>query len=108
MVPRADPLLQLMRFFDAPDGTRYGVSVSNPGASNAIVVYRHPDGMAASKDRYAHYINTGPEARNVKARLDEDEVLKALTDADLARLFRRSMPVTTGAPGYNPAVASRG
>ena len=80
-----------MRYFDAPDGTRYGVSVSNPGASNAIVVFRHPDGSMASRDRYAWYINTGPEARSVTARL-----------------FRRAMPVSTVAPAYNPAVASRG
>ena len=97
-----------MRFFDAPDGTRYGVSVSNPGASNAIVVFRHPDGSTSSNDRYAWYINPGPEARSVTARLDEDEVLDALKDADLARLFRRSMPVSTVAPSNNPAVASRG
>ena len=97
-----------MRFFDAPDGTRYGVSVSNPGASNAIVVFRHPDGDAASRDRYAWYINHGPEARSVTARMKEAQVLEGLTDADLVRLFRRSMPVTTGRPGYNPAVASRG
>lgn len=97
-----------MRYFDAPDGTRYGVSVSNPGASNAIVVFRHPDGSMASRDRYAWYINHGPEARSVTARLKKDQVLDALEDADLARLFRRSMPVTTEAPSYNPAVASRG
>lgn len=97
-----------MRFFDAPDGTRYGVTVSNPGASNAIVVFRHPDGNAASRDRYAWYINHGPEARSVTARMKKEQVLDALADADLARLFRRSMPVTTGRPGYNQAVASRG
>lgn len=97
-----------MRFFDAPDGTRYAVTVSNPGASNAIVVFRHPDGNAASKDRYAWYINHGPEARSVTARLKAQQVLDALTDTDVARLFRRSMPITTGAPAYNPQVSSRG
>ena len=97
-----------MRFFDAPDGTRYGVSVSNPGASNAIVVFRHPNGDAASNDRYAWFINQGPEARSVTARLKKKDVLDGLSDVDLARLFRRSMPVTTGRPSYNQAVTSRG
>jgi hypothetical protein len=97
-----------MRFFDAPDGTRYGVTVSNPGASNAIVVFRHPDGDFASRDRYAWFINHGPEARSVTARLDKDQVLDGLTDGDLAKLFRRSMPVSTGRPTYNPAVGTGG
>ena len=97
-----------MRTFQAPDGTRYAVDVSNVGASNALVVFRHPDGSFASRDRYAHYLWHGPEARSVTARLDKDQVLEALQDADLVRLFRRSFPVTTGAPGYNPKVSSRG
>ena len=82
--------------------------VSNPGASNAIVVFRHPDGSAANRDRYAWFINRGPEARSVTARLTEQQVLDAISDADVARLFRRSMPITTGRPSYNPKVAAHG
>jgi len=32
-------------------------------------------------------------------------VMDHLTDADLARLFRRSMPVSTVAPPFEPAAA---
>ena len=97
-----------MRAFPSADGVRWGVEVSNPGASNAIVLFRHPNGRASGLDRYNWYISRGPEARSVTARLDPDEVLKSLSDADLARLFARSMPVTTSAPTYNPKVVSRG
>ena len=96
-----------MRTFGSPDGVRWGVEVSNPVASNAIVVFRHPNGRSSGLDRYNWYISRGPEARSVTARLVATEVLKSLTDADLARLFARSMPVTTSAPTYNPKVASR-
>jgi hypothetical protein len=42
----------------------------------------------------------------VTSRLDPETVLAALDDRELARLFRRSMPVSTGRTGYhsNPAV----
>ncbi|HUF26463.1 MAG TPA: hypothetical protein VMM18_05715 [Gemmatimonadaceae bacterium] len=85
-----------MRFFAAPDGFRYHVEVSNPGSSNAIVVFRHPDPDFAGRDRYAWFINRGPEARSVTSRLDPKRVLDELTDGDVAKLFRRSMPVSAG------------
>ena len=36
------------------------------------------------------------------ARLDERKVLEALTDYDLARLFRRSMPISSQVPRLEP------
>jgi hypothetical protein len=94
------------RTFTGPDGTVWGVLVRNPGSSNAIVVFRHPSSGSSRRDRYAWYITRGPEARSVTSRLDPDAVLAAIDDRDLARLFRRSMPVSTGRTGYqsNPAV----
>lgn len=97
-----------MRVFQAPDGTPYAVDVSNVGASNALIVFRHPDARHSGRDRYAHFLWHGPEARSVTARLEEEQVMEALQDADLVRLFRRSFPVSTGAPGYNPKVSSKG
>ena len=97
-----------MRVFESADGVRWGVEVSNPGASNAIVRFRHPNGLAASLDRYNWYISHGPEARSVTARLEAKDVLKSLSDADLVRLFRRSMPVSTTAPRYVPRDSAGG
>jgi len=92
--------------FNAPDGTLWGVEVSNPGSSNAMVLFHHPDGRTARKDRYAWYISTGPEARSVTGRLDPKKVFDSLEDRDLARLFRRSMLVSRAEPEPNLAIGS--
>ena len=95
-----------MRIYEAPDGMRWGVEVRAPGSSNAMVVFHHPDRTSSSRNRYGWYIWSGDEARDVTARLKPSQVLERLTDADLARLFRRSMPVSTAVPP--PQVASAG
>ncbi len=95
-----------MRSFRGPDGVIWGVRVEAPGSSNAMVVFNHPDGASSSRDRYAWHIGRGPEARSVTARLDPAKVMESLTDADLARLFRRSWPVSrvwTASPPINRA-----
>jgi hypothetical protein len=83
------------RRFTSPDGTPWGVDVTSPGSSNAMVVFRHLDGRTTELDRYAWYISNAAEATDVTARLNKGRVLESLADADLERLFRRSMPVTT-------------
>ena len=60
-----------------------------------MVVFRNPDARSSGLDRYAWYITRGAEAGDVTARLDRRTVLDGLADADVARLFRRSMPVST-------------
>jgi hypothetical protein len=74
-----------------------------------MVVFRHPDGRTARLDRYAWYITRGAEAQDVTARLDRRAVLDSLGDADVQRLFRRSMPVSTDRrePVENLALASK-
>jgi hypothetical protein len=84
-----------MRAVTGPDGTTWGVEVQNPGSSNAVVVFRHPDGHTGRFDRYAWYITRGSESQNVTGRLNKRAVLDSLGDVDLQRLFRRSMPVST-------------
>ena len=64
------------------------------GASNAMVIFHHPDGRTARKNRYAWYVADTPEARSVTARLDAEAVQQAITDEQLARLFRRSMLIS--------------
>lgn len=84
-----------MRSFKSPDGTEWKVEVQSPGSSNAMVVFRHLDGRTTRLDRYAWYISHGAEAHDVTARLKTKTVLDSLGDADFARLFRRSMPIST-------------
>ena len=87
-----------MKTFTSPDGVLWRVDVQNPGSSNAIVIFRHPDGASSRKDRYNWFISKGPEARSVTSRLSPDKVLEGLDDATLARLFRRSMRVSRPDP----------
>lgn len=89
-----------MRTFRSPDGVPWGVEVMMPGSSNAMIVFRHPGGRTARLDRYNWVITHGPESHNVTARLDPDEVLRSLSERDIARLFRRSFLISRlGQPG---------
>ncbi|MEK7402927.1 MAG: hypothetical protein AABZ80_11300 [Gemmatimonadota bacterium] len=83
-----------MKTFRAPDGTEWKVLVQMPGSSNAMVLFRHPNGESSRDDRYNWYISTGPEARSVTTRLSPDAVLEKLDQAQLLRLFSRSMAVS--------------
>lgn len=82
-----------MRTFQSPDGVRWGVGVKLPGASHAMLVFRHPNGRTSRLDRYAWININGPEAKNVTARVDPDAVLERLSESDFARYFRRSMRI---------------
>lgn len=90
--------LRDMRPYRAADGTVWGVDVQLPGASNAMIVFHHPDGRSARKDRYAWYDWHGVEAGDVTANIPAAKVREALTDAEVADLFRRSMAIGTGRP----------
>lgn len=83
-----------MLTYRSQDGVLWKVRVELPGSSNAMVVFRHPDGGSSRKDRYNWYLSHGPEARSVTARLDKGTVLAALNETVLAQLFRRSMSVS--------------
>ena len=80
--------------FRAPDGTVWGVEIDLPGSSNAMIIFRHPDGQTARKDRYNWVISNGPEARSVTSRLEPARVLEGLDGEEIAMLFRRSMSVS--------------
>lgn len=88
--------------YTAPDGVTWGVSVQTPGASNAMIYFRHPDGRTSRLDRYNWIINRGPEARSVTARLDPARVLDQLDAGTIMRLFQRSMPVSRKDPLKGP------
>jgi len=96
-----------MKNYTSPDGIVWAVDVDLPGSSNAMVIFRHPDGASARMDRYNWYISRGPEARSVTSRLSPTKVLDALDNPEITRLYRRSMPISRPDP-LLPAQASNG
>ena len=84
--------------YSGPDGTTWKVDVLSPGASNAMILFRHPDGNSARLDRYNWIISRGPEARSVTARLDPKKILEGLDAGTIMRLFQRSMTVSRKDP----------
>ena len=83
-----------MREYRTPDGLTWRVVVSLPSHSSAMLVYQHPDARSSAGDRYAWMNVPGAIASNPRERLSAKALLDSLTDADLARLFRRSMSVS--------------
>jgi hypothetical protein len=94
--------MQSKKTYTAPDGTTWKVIVQAPGSSNAMVLFRHPDGRTSRLDRYNWIISRGPEARSVTARLDTQKILKGLDAGTIMRLFQRSMPVSRQDPFRGP------
>lgn len=90
------------RPFRAPDGRTWGVEVRAPGSSNAMIVFHHPDAGSTRRNRYAWWLTHGPEARDVTARLAPKTVLDGLDEREIQRLFRRSMPIESGVPRFEP------
>lgn len=95
-----------MKSFRAPDGLEWGVEVTLPGSSNAMVLFRHPDRLSSHSDRYNWYLSKGPE-RSVTSRLSPDKVLGEIDDTAMRRLFARSMPVSRPAAEANTTLGVR-
>jgi hypothetical protein len=87
-----------MRTWQSPEGINWVVDVDLPGSSNAMVIFRHPGERNGRLDRYNWYITNGPEARSVTSRLSKTKVLDSLSDADILRLFKRSMKISRPDP----------
>ena len=96
-----------MKLWRSPDGIDWAVDVDLPGSSNAMVIFRHPNGASARLDRYNWFISNGPEARSVTSHLSKSKVLDSLDDLALARLYRRSMRISRPDP-LLPSVTSNG
>ncbi len=90
------------RPFRAPDGRTWTASVRTPGASNAMVVFLHPDRTQASEDRYAWWVSRAPEASDVTARLTAEQVFAEVGDEGLVQLFRKSIPIASRTPRFEP------
>jgi hypothetical protein len=86
------------RTFLAPNGVTWGVEIDLPGSSNAMIIFRHPDGRSARDDRYNWVLSNGPEARSVTSRLEPARVMEGLSDAEIGALFRRSMRISRPDP----------
>lgn len=99
--------MKTLKTYRSPDGIEWRVDVDLPGSSNVMVIFRHPNPGSARLDRYNWYLSHGPEARSVTSRLSPAKVLEALNDAELARLFRRSMHISRP-DSLLPAAASDG
>ena len=84
--------------FRSPDGTPWGVEVRMPTHSGALVIFHHPTGETARLNRYA-WINA-QGATDPGTRLASKGLTDALSERELARLFRRSMPIETARPAY--------
>lgn len=98
-----------MREYRSPDGTIWIVQVKVPGASNAMVVFRHQDPTTTRQDRYAWYLSSEPSAMDVTSRLDARALERSISNDRLAQLFRRSMLVSAadnplGIPVTAPSV----
>lgn len=91
------------RSFTAADGVTWGVEVRTPSASNAMIVFVHPDPRSSRNNRYAWWLTSGPTASDVQARLTPKQVMDALDDAEIARLFKRSVPISSQVPRWEPA-----
>ena len=91
-----------MRSFRSPDGIVWKVDVDLPGSSNAMILFRHPDGGTSRLDRSNWIISRGPESRSVTARLDPKKLLEGLDAGTIMRLFQRSMPVSRKDPLRGP------
>lgn len=87
-----------MNSYRDSNGVTWGFQVTLPGSSNAMIIFRHPDGHDSGLDRYNWIISQGPEARSVTSRLDPEKVRQQLTAAQLQRLFERSLPVSRRVP----------
>jgi hypothetical protein len=96
-----------MRVWQSPDGINWVIDIDLPGSSNAMVIFRHPGHKNGRLDKYNWFISNGPEARSVTSRLTKAKVLEALTDVDLAKLYKRAMNISRPDP-LLPAEASNG
>lgn len=59
-----------------------------------MVIFRHPGGASSRQDRYNWFISSGPEARSVTSHLSQSKILDSLGDAELLKLYRRSMRIS--------------
>lgn len=71
-----------------------------PSHSGALVIFHHPGGETSRFNRYAWINARSADVQDPRARLEASTLDSALDERAMARLFRRSMPVSGDRPGY--------
>lgn len=71
-----------------------------PSHSGAMVLFHHPTGETARLNRYAWMNVRSAVAQDPREHLNAATLAASLDDRELARLFRRSVPVSTDRPSY--------
>ena len=89
-----------MKTYRSSDGTVWHVHVEVPSHSSALIRFAYPAGGTGRRDRYAWLNARGPHVNDARSRLQPAATLESLNERELARLFRRSMPVETERPAY--------
>ena len=83
-----------MKTYKSPDGTEWRVQVQLHSTSNALVLFRHPNGDSSHLDRYNWLLSSGPESKSVTTTVRPSDVEARLDAGTLARLFGRSIAVS--------------
>jgi hypothetical protein len=86
--------------YRASDGTMWGAEVRMPTHSGAMVIFHHPTGETARLNRYAWINAPAVTAHDPRTSLGAKGLTESLSERELARLFRRSMPIQTSRPTY--------
>lgn len=82
-----------MRSFHAADGSTWNVDVKLPSHSSALMTFQHAHGQGVAGDRYAWINAPVAVTSDPRERLQAKSLLESMSDADIAKLFRRSMRV---------------
>ena len=82
-----------MRSFAASDGATWKVDVKLPSHSSALLVFQHTAGQSVAGDRYAWLNVNSARVSDPRERLSAKDLLEGMSDAEILRLFRRSMAV---------------
>jgi len=79
------------RTFTDVEARSWRVEIRLAGSSNAMVLFRKIGAANSREDRYAWFNSDSPEARSVTSHLDASDILRGLTDDQVALLYRKSM-----------------
>ena len=78
---------------------------SSPGTTSPeeLIAAAHAACYAMSLSNQIAQAGATPQALDVTARLQAEDVLHALTEDELRALFRKSMPISSQIPRFEPA-----
>ena len=86
--------------YRSPDDTLWGVEVVLPSHSGAMVIFHHPTGETARLNRYAWVNVRAAQAQDPREHLDQAAISASLGEREVARIFRRSSPISSDRPSY--------